>query len=162
MKSPYDVWGMKRLAYPYQVVMGKRDCSPWGNIRARGQGDRDRGDSYAVVRDLHGVVAQETSSERRAMSLSPSRSQLHRRDRCAHSSSSSDKADSDHSSKRYQCFNRSTCRRDEVKVRVRDYKRGMPSHYRCFSSSLRMRPRSLDGGTDAKARSYELGAWGSR
>ena len=36
MKSPYDVRGMKRLAYPYQVVMGETQIHVQCNPRLRG------------------------------------------------------------------------------------------------------------------------------
>ena len=101
-----------------------RNGSPWGGLGSRGEEEGDRGDSYAVVRDPRGVAVQEAVSERRALAKNHSRSSLRRRDSCAHSTSSSDEAISDHSSQRYKRFNRSDSRRDEVKVRVGDYKGG--------------------------------------
>ena len=115
---------MSPRTQPRHQPAARREESPWGGIGAQGQGDGDRGDSYAVIIDPRGSVNRRRNSARRSRSSGyPEPPPPPRRD-CSHSSSSSSEGDSGHSSRRYQGFNRSTCRRDEVKVRVGDYKGG--------------------------------------
>ena len=115
-----ESWGARTRA-----SLSPAPTTPWGMMGHQVQGDGDRGDSYAVIADPRGPRTPNGSSEKRAKSVGWSDTPpSHGRRSCDHESSSSEEG-SDHSSMRYQRFNRDSCRRDEVKVRVGDFKGGM-------------------------------------
>jgi hypothetical protein len=79
-------------------------------------------DTYDVVHDSRDLAGWDRHSARRSRSQGQFKILHPQRSDCSHNSFSSDKTDSDHLHKWYRHFNSSTCHRDEVKVRVGDYK----------------------------------------